>query len=58
MRYGYFDDEAREYVITDPQTPVKWINYTGRWLRRLCGSYRWRGVVQGRSGAQPHHQMG
>ena len=29
MRYGYFDDEAREYVITDPQTPVKWINYIG-----------------------------
>lgn len=28
-RYGYFDDEAREYVITDPRTPVKWINYLG-----------------------------
>jgi cellobiose phosphorylase len=27
--YGYFDDEAREYVITDPRTPVKWINYLG-----------------------------
>jgi cellobiose phosphorylase len=27
--YGYFHDEAREYVITDPQTPVKWINYIG-----------------------------
>ncbi len=27
--YGYFDDEAREYVITNPQTPVKWINYLG-----------------------------
>lgn len=27
--YGYFDDNAREYVITDPQTPVKWINYIG-----------------------------
>jgi cellobiose phosphorylase len=27
--YGYFDDAAREYVITDPQTPVKWINYIG-----------------------------
>jgi cellobiose phosphorylase len=27
--YGYFDDEAREYVITDPKTPVKWINYLG-----------------------------
>ncbi len=29
MRYGYFDDENREYVITDPRTPVKWINYLG-----------------------------
>ena len=29
MRYGYFDDAAREYVITDPKTPVKWINYVG-----------------------------
>ena len=29
MQYGYFDDEAREYVITDPRTPVKWINYIG-----------------------------
>lgn len=27
--YGYFDDEAREYVITHPKTPVKWINYIG-----------------------------
>jgi len=29
MDYGYFDDEAKEYVITTPQTPVKWINYVG-----------------------------
>jgi cellobiose phosphorylase len=27
--YGYFDDAAREYVITDPHTPAKWINYVG-----------------------------
>jgi cellobiose phosphorylase len=27
--YGYFNDVSREYVITDPQTPVKWINYLG-----------------------------
>jgi len=27
--YGFFDDAAREYVITDPRTPVKWINYIG-----------------------------
>lgn len=29
MKYGYFDDAAREYVITDPRTPVKWTNYVG-----------------------------
>jgi cellobiose phosphorylase len=29
MQYGYFDPSAREYVITNPKTPVKWINYIG-----------------------------
>lgn len=29
MEYGYFDDSSREYVITNPKTPVKWINYVG-----------------------------
>ena len=29
MTYGYFDDKNREYVITNPKTPVKWINYVG-----------------------------
>ena len=29
MSYGYFDDEAREYVITTPHTPYPWINYLG-----------------------------
>ena len=29
MKYGYFDDKNREYVITNPKTPVKWINYIG-----------------------------
>ncbi len=29
MKYGYFDDARREYVITNPKTPVKWINYVG-----------------------------
>lgn len=29
MRYGYFDDEQREYVITQPDTPLPWINYLG-----------------------------
>jgi len=29
MKYGYFDDINREYVITDPKTPYPWINYLG-----------------------------
>ncbi|MCM1138710.1 MAG: glycosyl transferase [Muribaculum sp.] len=29
MKYGYFDDAAREYVITHPRTPWPWINYLG-----------------------------
>jgi cellobiose phosphorylase len=28
-RYGHFDDERREYVITRPDTPLPWINYLG-----------------------------
>ncbi|MHB9026083.1 MAG: GH36-type glycosyl hydrolase domain-containing protein [Armatimonadota bacterium] len=27
MQYGYFDDAAREYVISNPETPGAWINY-------------------------------
>ena len=29
MKYGYFDDANREYVITQPDTPLPWINYLG-----------------------------
>lgn len=29
MKYGHFDDENREYVITNPKTPYPWINYLG-----------------------------
>lgn len=29
MKFGYFDDAAREYVITRPDTPLPWINYLG-----------------------------
>ncbi len=29
MRYGSFDDDRREYVITRPDTPLPWINYLG-----------------------------
>ncbi len=29
MKFGHFDDSAREYVITNPRTPWPWINYLG-----------------------------
>ncbi|KFI84332.1 GH36-type glycosyl hydrolase domain-containing protein [Bifidobacterium psychraerophilum] len=29
MQYGHFDDEAREYIIDTPATPLPWINYLG-----------------------------
>ena len=29
MNYGYFDEKAREYVITNPNTPAPWANYLG-----------------------------
>ncbi len=29
MKYGYFDDENKEYVITRPDTPQSWSNYLG-----------------------------
>ena len=29
MKFGYFDDKNREYVITSPKTPYPWINYLG-----------------------------
>jgi len=29
MNYGYFDDKNKEYIITNPKTPLKWINYIG-----------------------------
>ena len=29
MKFGYFDDARKEYVITSPRTPYPWINYLG-----------------------------
>lgn len=34
MRYGYFDDENKEYVIDRPDVPVSWTNYLG--VKDLC----------------------
>lgn len=29
MKFGFFDDTRREYVINTPRTPYPWINYLG-----------------------------
>ena len=29
MKFGYFEDQEREYVISTPETPYPWINYLG-----------------------------
>ena len=42
MKYGHFDDAAREYVIETPQTPYPWINY--------LGSERFFGLISQTSG--------
>ncbi|HLK65992.1 MAG TPA: hypothetical protein VKU19_21300 [Bryobacteraceae bacterium] len=34
MRYGHFDNQAREYVIERPDVPVSWTNYLG--VKDLC----------------------
>ena len=44
MKYGYFDDKAKEYVITTPRTPLPWINYLGSndfftLISNTCGGY-------------------
>jgi cellobiose phosphorylase len=46
MRYGYFDDENREYVITRPDTPLPWVNYLGAdayfgIISNTAGGYSW-----------------
>ncbi len=44
MKFGYFDDEKYEYVITDYNTPLPWINYFGQdgffsLMSNTCGGY-------------------
>nr|MCR4890145.1 hypothetical protein [Ruminococcus sp.] len=29
MKFGFFDDANKEYVINSPKTPYPWINYLG-----------------------------
>ena len=48
MRFGRFDDERREYVITRPDTPLPWINY--------LGSEEFLGLISNTAGGYAFHQ--
>ncbi len=48
MKYGYFDDAAKEYVITRPDTPTPWINY--------IGSGKYGGIVSNTGGGYSFHK--
>ncbi len=50
MRYGYFDDARREYVITRPDTPRSWSNYLGS---RLFG-----GIITQNAGGYSFYRSG
>ena len=44
MKFGFFDDSKKEYVITTPRTPLPWINYLGcneffSIISNTCGGY-------------------
>ncbi len=48
MKYGYFDEGAREYVVTRPDTPTPWINY--------IGSGKYGGIVSNTGGGYSFHK--
>jgi len=50
MNYGYFDDVAREYVITRPDTPVSWSNY--------LGDTRYGAIITNNAGGYGFYQSG
>jgi cellobiose phosphorylase len=50
MRYGYFDDDQKEYVITRPDTPRSWSNY--------LGSTRYGAIITNNAGGYGFYQSG
>jgi cellobiose phosphorylase len=50
MRYGTFDDEAKEYVITRPDTPQSWSNY--------LGSTEYGAIITNNAGGYGFYQSG
>jgi N,N'-diacetylchitobiose phosphorylase len=50
MNYGYFDDKAKEYVITRPDTPQSWSNY--------LGSTEYGAIITNNAGGYGFYQSG
>ena len=50
MKYGYFDDDAKEYVITRPDTPRSWSNY--------LGSTEYGAIITNNAGGYGFYQSG
>jgi N,N'-diacetylchitobiose phosphorylase len=50
MQYGYFDDQAKEYVITRPDTPLSWSNY--------LGSTEYGAIITNNAGGYGFYQSG
>jgi cellobiose phosphorylase len=50
MQYGYFDDNAKEYVITRPDTPLSWSNY--------LGSTEYGAIITNNAGGYSFYQSG
>jgi N,N'-diacetylchitobiose phosphorylase len=50
MQYGYFDDKAKEYVITQPDTPTSWSNY--------LGSTEYGAIITNNAGGYGFYQSG
>lgn len=50
MQYGHFDDSAKEYVITRPDTPTSWSNY--------LGSTEYGAIITNNTGGYGFYQSG
>jgi cellobiose phosphorylase len=50
VKYGYFDDNAKEYVITRPDTPLSWSNY--------LGSTEYGAIITNNAGGYGFYQSG
>lgn len=48
MKFGYFDDQNREYVIQQPNTPLPWINF--------LGNEKYFGIISNTAGGYSFYQ--